>query len=185
MNSRWYWSCIILFVLAVLTTACSAPALPPATPTDAPTPTLLPKSTAAATALPTTAPSQTTAPTLAPTAAPAQPTKSTVTTANPTVAPTSKPGSFTKADVDKIFPPGRGQDLVFRACVNCHNWVPIVVTQQTKEEWERNSRDHRARVGLNDDDFQYLYQYLEENFNPSKPVPTNIPEDLLKQWTSY
>jgi hypothetical protein len=174
-----------LLVTAVLAAACSAPPIPPASPTSTPGSIEPAKATAVpATVVPTTAPVGTTAPTLAPTAAPTQPAKATAAPASATTA-SSKPGAFTKADVDKIFPPGRGQDLVFRTCVNCHNWVPIVITQMTKEEWERNAKDHRARVGLNDDDFAYLYQYLTENFNPSRPVPTNIPQDLLDSWTSY
>ncbi len=100
------------------------------------------------------------------------------------IAEPTKP-AFGKADVDKIFPPGRGQDLLFTGCVNCHPWVPIVLVQGTAERWQRIMKDHRARVGMSADDYAFLTQYLIENFGPDKPVPDNIPPDLLQQWTSY
>ena len=67
----------------------------------------------------------------------------------------------------------------------CHTFVPIVVLQMTKDAWERNSRDHRGRVdSLSDADFKTLYQYLEANFNPDRPVP-RLPKELLSTWTGY
>ncbi len=54
-----------------------------------------------------------------------------------------------------------------------------------KEQWTRNSREHRERVdGLSDEDFKTLYDYLIPNFNPNKPVP-KLPKELLDTWTSY
>ena len=95
------------------------------------------------------------------------------------------PGSQSaKVNIDEIFPPGRGRDLVLNNCTTCHTFVPIVVLQMTKEAWERNSRDHRERVtALSDDDFKTLYEYLVANFNPDRPVPT-LPKELLDTWTS-
>ncbi len=158
---------------------------PTTAPTAAPT-------AAVATAAPkaTTAPTQgavssAATPATASTAAPA------TTQAKPTAAPVattvaSKPGSFGKADLDKIFPPGKGQDLVFRACVNCHNWVPLVMAGFDKPGWEQNKMNHRNRVsGLSDQEFEFLYDYLAQTFPVGHPVPDNIPEDLLTQWTSY
>ncbi len=94
------------------------------------------------------------------------------------------PGSQSaKVNIDEIFPPGRGRDLVLSNCTTCHTFVPIVVLQMTKEAWERNSRDHRDRVkALSDDDFKILYEYLVVNFNPERPVPT-LPKELLDTWT--
>jgi cytochrome c5 len=90
-----------------------------------------------------------------------------------------------KVDLDKIFPPGRGQQLVLNNCTTCHTFVPIVILKMTKEAWERNSRDHRGRVtGLSNSDFQFLYEYLAANFGPHKPVPA-LPQELLDTWTSY
>ena len=97
-------------------------------------------------------------------------------------APENQPG---KVNLDEIFPPGRGRDLVLNNCTTCHTFVPIVVLQMSKEAWERNSRDHRERVkALSDADFQVLYQYLVANFNPNRPVP-KLPPELLQTWTAY
>ncbi len=98
-------------------------------------------------------------------------------------APRQKPTA--KVNLNEIFPPGRGRELVLNNCTSCHTFVPIVILQMTKEAWERNSRDHRGRVAsLSNADFQVLYQYLETNFGPHKPVPA-LPRELLDTWTSY
>ncbi len=90
-----------------------------------------------------------------------------------------------KLNLDEIFPPGRGRELLLGNCTTCHNFVPIVVLQMTREAWERNSRDHRERVAsLSDADFKTLYEYLIANFNPSRPVP-KLPQELLNTWTGY
>lgn len=185
---------IVCLLALVLVASCSGGTAPPSgnsgqatAPTAAPTAASAATATAApkATAAPTqgAAPSATTQAT-APTAAPA------ATQAKPTTAPVAKPasksGTFGKAELDQIFPPGRGQDLVFRACVNCHNWVPIVMAGFDTAAWQQNKINHRNRVsGLSDEEFDYLYDYLAKTFPAGHPVPDNIPEDLLTQWTSY
>ena|SRR5712692_4531780 len=101
----------------------------------------------------------------------------------PAKATRSSGSQSVKVNIDEIFPPGRGRDLVLSNCTTCHTFVPIVVLQMTKEAWERNSRDHRDRVkALSDDDFKTLYEYLVVNFNPDRPVPT-LPKELLDTWT--
>ncbi len=91
----------------------------------------------------------------------------------------------TSVDLNAIFPPGPGRELVLNNCTTCHTFVPIVILQMTKEAWQRNSRDHRGRVtALSDADFKTLYQYLQANFNPARPVP-KLPRELLETWTSY
>jgi hypothetical protein len=182
---------LLVLLCAVSAVSCSGAAVPPTSaPTVATVPTVAPTLVATATsrvAAPTTAPTvaATVPPTSAPTAAPTQPAKATVP-ASGSASSASKPGTFGKADVDKIFPPGKGQDLVFQACVNCHNWVPLVLAGFDENGWMQNQKNHRNRVSsLSDADFEYLYQYLEKTFPAGHPVPTNIPEDLLKEWTSY
>jgi hypothetical protein len=88
-------------------------------------------------------------------------------------------------DINAIFPAGPGRELVLDNCTSCHTFVPIVVLQMNKDEWERNKRIHRSRVpALSDPDFEVLYQYLVANFNPNRPVPT-LPKELLATWTTY
>ena len=90
-----------------------------------------------------------------------------------------------KVNIDEIFPPGDGRDLVLNNCQNCHTFVPIVVLQMDADAWTRNSIDHRERVTtLTDDEFKTLYTYLRANFHPGRPVP-NLPKALLDTWTSY
>jgi cytochrome c5 len=88
-------------------------------------------------------------------------------------------------DINTIFPAGPGRELVLNNCTSCHTFVPIVILQMNKDEWERSSRNHRSRVpGLSDDEFKTLYTYLVANFNPDHPVPV-LPKELLATWTTY
>jgi len=88
-------------------------------------------------------------------------------------------------DINAIFPPGPGRELVLNNCTSCHTFVPIVILQMTKEAWERNRRDHSDRVaGLSEAEKDTLYEYVTANFNPDHPVP-KLPKELLKTWTSY
>ena len=99
-----------------------------------------------------------------------------------TGAPTGAPE---RIDMDAIFPPGPGRELVLNNCQNCHTFVPIVVLQMDKDAWNRNALDHRERVTtLSDEEFKTLYEYLAANFNPDRPVP-ELPKELLESWTSY
>ena len=102
-------------------------------------------------------------------------------------APASSDGAGQEVtvDIDKIFPPGEGRDLVLNNCQSCHVWVPIVILQMNKDEWKRNSLDHRDRVeGLSDQEFELLYDYLASTFTPNRPVP-ELPPALLEAWTAY
>jgi mono/diheme cytochrome c family protein len=90
-----------------------------------------------------------------------------------------------KVDIDAIFPPGEGRDLVLNNCQNCHTFVPIVVLQMDEDGWKRNSLDHRERLAsVDDEDFAKIYAYLTTHFHPGRPVPT-LPKELLDTWTSY
>jgi cytochrome c5 len=90
-----------------------------------------------------------------------------------------------KLNIDEIFPPGEGRDLVLNNCTSCHTIVPIVVLQMTKEAWDLNAREHRDRVtSLSDAEISILYAYLAANFNPNRPVP-KLPKELLDTWTAY
>jgi hypothetical protein len=95
----------------------------------------------------------------------------------------STAGATTRVDIDKIFPPGPGRELVLNNCQNCHTFVPIVVLQMEEAAWTRSSVDHRPRVtGLSDGEFKTLYDYLKANFNPTHSVPV-LPPELLNTWT--
>jgi len=94
-------------------------------------------------------------------------------------------GTPARLDMDAIFPPGPGRELMLNNCQSCHTFVPIVVLQMDENAWNRNSVDHRERViNLTDEEFKVLYDYAKANFNPSRPVP-ELPKELLESWTSY
>jgi len=105
--------------------------------------------------------------------------------AQPTEASDTAGSEPIRVNIDKIFPPGPGRDLVLNNCQSCHVWVPIVVLQMDKAAWYRNSLEHRDRVeGLSDEEFKVLYDYLSSTFTPDRHVP-ELPPELLEAWTSY
>lgn len=178
---RRYLLLVLFASVIVLVAGCSSAAVPATSaPTQAAAQTSSSSQSVAATPVPTQVAATITAPTAVPPTAVAKPTMV------PTAVATSKPGVFGKAELNQIFPPGKGQDLVFRACVNCHNWVPLVMAGFDKGGWQQNMKNHRERVsGLSDEEFSYLYDYLAQALPAGHPVPTNIPKDLLDSWTSY
>lgn len=100
-------------------------------------------------------------------------------------APASGSGAVEKVNIDEIFPPGDGRELVLSNCVNCHTIVPIALARKTPDEWVSHRTQHRQRVsGISDADADRLWAYLTKNFAPGRPLP-QLPEDLLKTWTSY
>jgi hypothetical protein len=103
----------------------------------------------------------------------------------PSEAPAATGGEPTRVNIDEIFPPGPGRDLVLNNCQSCHVWVPIVIMQMDKAAWYRNSLEHRGHVeALSDKEFKILYDYLSSTFTPDRPVP-ELPQELLEAWTSY
>ena len=105
--------------------------------------------------------------------------------AQPSEAPDATGSEPTRVNLDEIFPPGPGRDLVLDNCESCHVWVPIVILRMDEAAWRRNSLEHRERVeALSDEEFKVLYDYLSSTFTPDRPVPT-LPPELLGAWTSY
>ena len=74
-----------------------------------------------------------------------------------------------KVNMDEIFPPGEGRDLVLNNCQNCHTFVPIVVLQMEEEAWTRNSIDHRERVTHAERRGVQDAVHLSEGELPSRP----------------
>jgi mono/diheme cytochrome c family protein len=103
--------------------------------------------------------------------------------AKPVAAPAAT--SATTVNLEEIFPPGNGRDLVLDNCQNCHTFVPIVVLQKDKESWRHWASEHRQKVpNLSDAQFTTLSEYLTANFGPHRPVPP-LPKELLDSWTTY
>ena len=103
----------------------------------------------------------------------------------PSKAPVAASYEPVRVDLDAIFPPGPGRDLLLNNCQTCHTWVPIVILQMDQNAWRRNGLEHRDRVeALGDEEFKVLYDYLSSTFTPDRPVPT-LPPGLLEAWTTY
>ncbi len=87
-----------------------------------------------------------------------------------------------KINMDAIFPPGEGRDLVLWNCMNCHTFVRIVTGHHSHSHgaegpghdthWDTHRILHRARLWrLSEEELDVLYAYLKENFNDTKPEP--------------
>ena len=159
MMRRWHELPAILAVCALLVVSC-APQAPQVT-----APTTAPATATPAPATPTPVPST-------PTPMPATPTP---VPATPTAGRTTQ-----KVDLDKLFPPGEGRDLVLTTCVACHSFVCSVRGQRPAGHWQTIKIGHRQKTpGLNDEDYDALFAYLAENFNDTKPEP-ELPEALMQ-----
>ncbi len=107
-------------------------------------------------------------------------------TAPQTKKSTAKPAAKkVEVNMNELFPPGKGRDLVLDNCMNCHSMAPIVVAQKTRGEWTQLGASHRSMAAqLNDEQYNQLLEYLIATFNPKHPVP-QLPEELLSGWTNY
>jgi hypothetical protein len=77
------------------------------------------------------------------------------------------------------------RELVLITCTNCHTFVPIVILQFDKGQWDQNKDHHGAYVtNITNAQRDAIYSYLAANFNPDHPVP-ELPAELLATWTSY
>jgi mono/diheme cytochrome c family protein len=89
-------------------------------------------------------------------------------------------GPTARLDMDAIFPPGDGRDLVLNNCLACHGFVRFVLLQRTREQWAYVRRVMRPLVGhLDEPEADALFGYLERHFNDSRPVP-DVPDWFLK-----
>ena len=89
-------------------------------------------------------------------------------------------GPTTTLDMEAIFPPGAGRDLVLNNCLTCHSFVRFVLLQRTPEQWAYTKRTMRPQVPhLSDAEADRLFGYLEQHFNDHTPVPV-LPEWFLR-----
>jgi hypothetical protein len=194
---------LVVIAAVILIVSCAAPVTPLPAPTQSAPQNASPTQSAvqppvvtqttAPTAIPTKAAAlppaatQTVAPTAMPTKAAVQPTapaQSTVQGAVPTKA-AAQPTGTAKLNMDEIFPPGPGREVMLDNCTNCHTIVPLVILQYPQAQWDNSARNHRDRVPrMSDADFKAAYAYLAKNFNPDRPVP-KLPKELLDTWTDY
>lgn len=109
-----------------------------------------------------------------------------VATSTPAAAATPSDAGRLKLDMNAIFPPGEGQDLVFTECLNsCHTFVPLL-QQKTKQAWEMTCRGHLIRhiPTMELTRWRRLCNYLETHFNPETPLP-ELPPQFQRTWAAY
>lgn len=151
----WHWVFGMAVAIGTLAASCASPSVLPGSPTVIAKTTPLPTVTSEpATAIPTTL-------------------------VTPELAtPTRTTGSEPRLNLDAIAPPGRERDLVLQNCDACHSFVCPFRGQRTAEHWETVKVDMREKVAnINNEDYETLFAYLEENFNDKKPEP-NLPPEL-------
>jgi len=111
---------------------------------------------------------QSAGPTSVPATATAMP--ATATSVPATAAPSGGPA---KLNLDEIFPPGEGKDLIMNNCGSCHSWVCAVILQRSAEHWETARAAHLGlTAALSEEQIDTLWAYLAENFNDTKPEPS-------------
>ena len=96
-----------------------------------------------------------------------------------------------KVNMEAIFPPGEGRDLMLWNCIRCHTFVRIVLGHHTHSHGTEPGRDthwdsHRILHGtrlmhLSKEELDTLYAYLKANFNATKPAP-KLPSWLREYW---
>lgn len=155
MTSFRRWSLMVLLVSLALSAACAAPVA------QAP----VQQATQVPTDPPAEPPTATSAP---PTATPAPPTP----TSPPPTATSSGGSQPAKLDLNALFPPGEGRELVLSSCESCHSWVCAVRGQRSREHWGTVKTSHEPLVpSLSQEEIDQLFEYLAANFNDTQPEP--------------
>lgn len=71
------------------------------------------------------------------------------------------------------------RETILFNCTSCHTFVPIVLSQKSREEWDATLIVHRPRVPeLTQQQWDQVLEYLATHFNPETPPP-DIPPELL------
>jgi cytochrome c5 len=129
-----------------------------------------------------TACSSSTAPASAPaatTASGGQPAAAKPAAAKPAV------GTKTVVDMNALFPPGPGRELVLSNCTNCHSIAPIVLSRFDEGGWRNHRAQHSQRVpGLSEAEKDQVWLYLVKSFPPDRQLP-ELPPEMLQGETGY
>jgi len=81
---------------------------------------------------------------------------------------------------ENYLPDGEGRNLIFQACVQCHDLRNTVSQRKTAAGWKRTVDEMIWRgAPLMADEAETVTKYLAASFGPDKP----IPEELKKKST--
>ena len=76
---------------------------------------------------------------------------------------------------ENYLPDGAGRDLVFQACVQCHDLRNTVSQRKTGTAWKRTVDEMIWRgAPLMADEAETLTTYLTSSFGPDKPIPREL-----------
>ena len=81
---------------------------------------------------------------------------------------------------ENYLPEGEARDIIFQACVQCHDLRNTVSQRKTAAGWKRTVDEMIWRgAPLMADEAETITKYLAASFGPDKP----IPEELKKKST--
>ena len=90
-------------------------------------------------------------------------------------------GKSSRLDMDVLYPPGEGRDLVVEKCAGCHGIVPVAIVRRQMGGWASNRATHEKEgllAGLSAAQIDAMYSYLNEYRNRDVPR-AKIPQELL------
>jgi cytochrome c biogenesis protein CcmG/thiol:disulfide interchange protein DsbE len=91
----------------------------------------------------------------------------------PTSATTGGPQ---RVNVDEIFPPGEGRDLVVETCLTCHDLLTFGLARKTRDGWIHSLAKHGSHFSaLSNAQIETMYEYLSAHLNPDTPISKQIP----------
>jgi len=76
---------------------------------------------------------------------------------------------------ENYFPAGVGRDVIFQACVQCHDLRNTVSQRKTIAGWRRTVDEMIWRgAPLMTDEAEKVTKYLAASFGPDKPIPEEL-----------
>ena len=76
---------------------------------------------------------------------------------------------------ENYLPDGSARDLIFQACVQCHDLQNTVAQRKTAAGWKRTVDEMIWRgAPLMADEAETISKYLAASFGPDKPIPDEL-----------
>ena len=76
---------------------------------------------------------------------------------------------------ENYLPNGQGRDVIFQACVQCHDLRNTVAQRKTASGWKRTVDEMIWRgAPLMADEAETVTKYLASSFGPDKPIPAEL-----------
>lgn len=76
---------------------------------------------------------------------------------------------------ENYFPDGQGRDIIFQACVQCHDLRNTVSQRKSAAAWKRTVDEMIWRgAPLMAEEAEIVSKYLTASFGPDKPIPDEL-----------